>query len=70
MRVRSGTLPAGADHHGSVEALRGVQRPVVDHLRTLAVRGAVGLAVDVQFYVRETHVDRVVMPFVVAHLDV
>lgn len=62
------TLPAGADHHRGVDPMGRVQRPVVDDLRPLAVSGAVQLSVHKQFYVREAHVDRVVMPFVVAHL--
>lgn len=48
--------------------MRGMQRPVVDDLRALAVGTVVGLSVNEQFYVREAHVDRVVMPFVVTHL--
>ncbi|CAH2215969.1 jg12265, partial [Pararge aegeria aegeria] len=64
----TGTLPAGADDEGGVDAVRGVQRPVVDDLRALAVGRAVGLSVHEQLHVREAHVHGVVVPLAVAHL--
>ena len=63
-------MPASSDDQGSVDAMGGMQGPVVDDLRPLAVHGAEGFAVHKQFHVREANVDRVVMPLVVTYLGV
>lgn len=64
------TLPASSHNQGGIDAVGGVQWPVIDDLRSLAVWSAVGLTVHEQFHIGEADVHGVVMPFVVAHLAI
>jgi len=60
-------LPAGADGDGGVDALGGMERPVVDDLRVLAL-ALEELAVHVELHDGEVDGHGVVVPLVVAHL--
>lgn len=61
-------LPAGSDSERGVDALGGVQRPIIDHFRVLLLRPE-QLPVHVQLHVREANIYGVMMPLIVANLN-
>jgi hypothetical protein len=61
------SLPARSNAQGGVDALGGMERPVVNHFR-IALILFEGLAINVKLDVREYNRHSVVMPFVITNL--